>query len=198
VKAPKPTSSFKPVPAGMHRAVLTSVIDIGVQPAGNPKYAARNKVMLGFQIPDERRDDGAPFTAFGTYTFSMGAKANLRKLVESWAGKKFPTDAAAFEFEVDSLLGRACQINISHDEKGDKVYANITGVTPLGKGQEKPTHEGELTFYDRSAADADRVYDTLPEWIQKRIDGAIEEESGEKQAEPATAGAADTDDDIPF
>jgi hypothetical protein len=179
----------------MHRAVLTSVIDIGVQPSGNPKFPDRNKVMLGFQIPDERRDDGAPFIAYGTYTFSMDKKANLRKLVESWAGKSFPDNETAFEFELSSLLGRACQINIAHQAKGDKTYANITGVVPLSKGQEKPNAEGGLTLFDRSAADADDVYETLPEWIRNRIDAAIPEE----KAEPVTATEeAVESDNIPF
>ena len=68
-----------------------------------------------------------------TFTASMSEKANLRKLIESWFGKKFPNDEAAADFDCTKLLGYKCLLNVTHTEKGQKTYANVANATPIPK-----------------------------------------------------------------
>lgn len=197
------------VPAGNHIAICTGVIDLGIQPGSGMYPDPKHQVYIRFELPTESvtyEKDGKPVTgpmSVGrTFTASMSEKANLRKFIESWFGKKFPTDDAAADFDVKTLLSRKCLLNVTHTEKGQKVYANIANATPIPKGMnsEYPQHNASVYF---SLASSDQAtYDKLPKWIREKIDGRIVEE--EKRSNPTESfdernpPPADFDDDIPF
>lgn len=189
---------FDPIPAGVHRAVCTGVVDLGMQPSFNPAYKPNYKLLLTFELPDELTDDGEPRLISDTQTASMSKKANLRKIVESWYSKSFPDDEAAGEFDLRNLLGRPAFISVIHKSKGDKTYANISSVSALPKSAEKPEPKGDLIYYseagDQSLEERSAAYAKLPEWIQKKIDQQL-------RASPVPAtpeGQFGADDDIPF
>ena len=197
MRAPKPTSSFKLPGPGFHRGVLQSIIDLGIQPSNNPQYDPGHKLMLIFELPDTLREDGTRETVKTTQTFSMGKKANLRKIVEQWAGKSFPNDQAAWDFELSGLLGKPVYLQITHKDSNGKTYANITAYGPLPGGVEKPMLQAKPVLYDQSRDDATDVYHSLPEWIRNIIDKQIPKESAQPASATAAAGASG-DDDIPF
>lgn len=195
---------FDPVPVGVHRAVCVAVVDLGMQPAYRAEYKPAYKVLLTFELPDELTDNGEPRLISETLTASMSTKANLRKLIESWFGKGFPSDEAAGDFDLRNLLGRPAFLNVTHTQKGEKTYAKVTSVIPLPKNAEKPIPSGEPLYYseagDQPLEERSLVYSKLPEWVRKKIDGQIR-----ATPEPLSvpAGAASTDgafdgDDIPF
>jgi hypothetical protein len=37
-------------------------------------------------------------------------------------------------FDVESMIGRNCLLNVTHNQVGDKTYANVASVNPLMKG----------------------------------------------------------------
>jgi hypothetical protein len=182
---------FKPIDVGVHRAVSYLMIDLGLQ--GGGKFEPAYKLALGFQLPDNLSDKGDPLTIVQTYTCSMNKKANLRKLIESWFGKAFPTEEAANEFDLQNLLGRPAFVNVTHTERGGRVYANISTVTGIPASVEKPALKGEAIFYSESMDPPERskAYAQIPEWLRKKVD---------EQLRPGTekAAAPDTDDDVPF
>ena len=130
------SKSYAPAPAGVHQAVCVDVIDKGILEvtyAGKTKK--QHKVSLAWQI-DETRDDGKRHLVFKRYTASLNEKATLRKDLESWRGKVFTRDEE-MGFDVESVIGANCLLNVQHNTSGDKTYANVVAVMPLHKGMTK-------------------------------------------------------------
>lgn len=127
------SKSFTPAPQGMHQAVAVDVIDKGILPGFQGKLM--HKIDIAWQI-DELRDDGKRFLVYKRYTLSLNEKATLRKDLESWRGRGFTRDEE-MGFDVEKLIGANCLINVQHNTKDDKTYANVIAVTPLMKGMQK-------------------------------------------------------------
>lgn len=190
--------SFTPIPIGVHTGVLAGLVDLGMQPGG--QYQPAYKVALIWQTPDQLTDGGEPMSITKIFTFSMHKKSNLRKMVEGWFGKSFPTEEAAKGFDFKVLLGRGALLNVTHDQKNDKTYANVTTVIPLTKSIPVPPVNGEPLYYseDLPPAERSKAYARVPEWLRKKIDEQLR-----PQAAPATESASQerevgADDDIPF
>lgn len=204
----KASANFEMVPAGNHVAICNAIVDLGMQPGSGMYPEPKRQVYIRFELPTERikyTKDGAemegPMSIGRSLTASMSEKANLRKIIESWFGKKFPNDDAAADFDLTNLLARKCLLNVTHTEKGQKTYANIANATPIPKGMtaDYPQHNPSL-YYSLEAPDQ-KVYNALPEWLRKKIDERLEDEP-EKEAAGAYSEVgdrnADFDDDIPF
>ena len=165
--------NFKPVPAGLHQARCDMVVSIGEQ---ETPWGAKPKHVLRFQLPSVRVDyekDGqqvnAPAIVYQTYTSSLHEKSGLRKALESWRGKKFTGDELQ-KFDLATVLGKACQLQIIHIEKVDrrgqpKTYANINAILPAGDSP--PALEGETLLYD--PIDAPENRDKLPQWLKDKL-----------------------------
>lgn len=203
----KATADFAICPAGNHIAICNAVVDLGMQPGSAQYPDPKRQVYVRFELPTEQityTKDGqeitGPMSIGKTFTASMSEKANLRKFIESWFGKKFPNDAAAADFDCAALLGRKCLLNVTHNEKGDKTYANISAATPIPKGMsaEYAQHNASL-FFDLEHPD-DAAYQRLPEWLQKKISERIEDDkpASAESEYLGGAGSSDPNDDIPF
>lgn len=214
---------FEVTPAGVHNAVCFAVIDIGTQEGsymGKPKIAP--KIILRWEI-DEDTEDGRRFMVQHRYTASMHEKAMLRKHLEAWRGKPF-TDAELKPggFTMDKLLGAGCQLQIVHEEKDGKVYANIAAIMKLAKGQKAIEPSIDPFMLDLESRDtfdkqvweglSDNMKDIIsksPEYqaiirpaattaraaangAGKRIAGGMSDEAA------AVQHTADLDDEIPF
>jgi hypothetical protein len=168
---------FKSVPSGSHIAICNIVVDLGLQPGTQMFPAPKHQVFIRFEVPQERVEwtdkDGkkqeGPIVIGQTFTASMHEKANLRKQLEGWRGRKF-TDEEAENFDVSSILGKACMLSVVENVKGDKVYSNIASIGALPKGFPAPVAENKLLYY---AEDNKESYAALPEWIRKKIDSQI-------------------------
>ncbi len=128
--------TFTPAPQGVHQAVCVDVIDKGILEvtyAGQTKK--QHKVSIAWQI-DELRDDLKRYLVYKRYTLSLNEKATLRKDLESWRGRPF-TREEEMGFDVESVIGANCLLNIQHNVKPDATYANVVAVMPLHKGMSK-------------------------------------------------------------
>ena len=166
--------NFDPIPAGVHQAVCYGVADIGTQPTNNPLHKPARKIVLLFELPFERADFGerknAPRGSSVTLTQSLNEKAILRKMLKSWRGRDFtPQEMEGFDPKV--LIGQNCQLNIVHEAKGDKTFANITSIMPLGKGMTKQKQENPTLYFSLDEQDLTSVKypQNMPQWIQKKI-----------------------------
>lgn len=178
----KASSDFAIAPMGNHIAICNAVVDLGMQPGRGMYPDPKHEVYIRFELPNESvtyTKDGqeitGPMSIGRRFTASMSAKANLRKFIEAWFGKAFPSDDAAADFDQSQLLGRKCLLNITHNEKGGKTYANIQNATPIPRGMpaEFKQHNGSL-FYDLSNPD-ESAFRALPEWLQKTINERVSE-----------------------
>lgn len=171
---------YKRVPGGSHFAVCDIIAVLGLQ---ETLFGTKNQVYIRFEIPEERwkyEKDGeqkeGPGVIGNIYTASMDPKANLRRLLEGWRGKKF-TDAEASNFDIGSVLGKGCLLSIQESTKGDKTYSNIVSAAPLMKGVPPMTAELPLLLYHEGDKS---MYAALPEWIRKKIDTAVPESDSQE------------------
>lgn len=164
------------VSAGTHVAVCNQVIDMGVQKSNSPQFKDARKVFLRFEVPEERikyrRDDQdmeGPLVIGVKFTASMNEKASLRKFVQGMLGKTFKSGEAS-QFDVTSLLGKACMISVVENVQGENTYANIQSAAPLPKALAKTTPKAErpLLTYDTDAPDP-AVLAQLAPWLRDQI-----------------------------
>ncbi len=129
------SKSFTPAPEGTHHAVCVDVIDLGLKDNTFKPGTKQHKINLAWQI-NELRDDGKRFLVYKRYTLSLNEKATLRHDLESWRGRAFTRDEE-LGFDVETVIGANCLVNVQHNVVKDKTYANVKSVMPLLKGMPK-------------------------------------------------------------
>lgn len=199
---------FELVPAGVHFAICTQIVHVGVQPAFNSNYPDKDEVWLQFEVPDVRvkwqkngQEHEGPAIVRRKFTLSLSEKSNLRPFLESWRGKAF-TKEEEDGFEITALVGKCCQLSVIHEasKDGKKTYANINGAFGLIKEQRdalqlnpaRAQPQGEFVVYSPNSHDQ-AIYDALPEWQRNLIDNRVQTSSTK-----TTPGSQDFDDEIPF
>ena len=191
---------FQPVSAGMHNARCYQIIDLGHQTV--PKYKAEGfsvmpKVRITWEICDEMMSDGRPFSISKEYTASLGEQARLRKDLDAWRGRLF-TEKELTGFSLESILGKPCQLLISHSEKNGKTYANISSIVPVKKTDVIPELVNPMVKFDLQEFDH-AVFDTLTSYVQKKILMSKElEENGIPQHNTSVAEPEIEDESVPF
>lgn len=177
---PSEGGDFAPPPAGAFPAICYRFIDLGTQTSSfNNETKHQHKVMLSWEItdPDERMEDGRPWTISQRYTWSMHEKATLRKTLESWRGLAF-TDADFGEggFNVQKLLGAPCLLNLMRVEKDGKTYTNISALSKLPKGMVAGQLVNETVYFSLDDYDP-AVLAKLSEGLQNIIKASPEYQS---------------------
>lgn len=192
-------NEFEPIPAGAHIARCVAQYDLGTQLVnwqGVEKEV--RKVLISWELPSVRidisRDGGEsenlPRLISAQYTASLSPKGNLRKMLEGWRGRPFTGDELK-GWELNSVIGVPCQLNVQHNESNGRTYANVAGVMPLIAGVECPEQETPSTTYEIAEA---VVPDSTPNWIESIIARSKEWEMRNASVVPS----ADKVDEIPF
>jgi hypothetical protein len=162
--------NFEMAPGGTHIAVCYRYVDLGTQDGsyqGKPRKA--HKVMITWELVDEKMADGRPFSISKTYTLSSHEKSGLRKDLEAWRGAKF-TDEEIQRFDLSTLMGKPCMLNVVHNDKGEQTYANVGGIMRLPKGSASPARVNETIFFDLDARPFDaETYAKLGERLRETI-----------------------------
>lgn len=168
-------TTFEPCPAGTHAARCVGFIDLGSheQEFQGETKGKKRLILLSFEIPGERRDDGKPFLVSKRYTWSVHEKANLRKDLEAWRSKRFvETDFGPGGFDIRNVIGKPCTIVINHTEKEGKTYVNIASIGAAMKSITMPDQETETTYlalvdglFDRQTFDG--LTDRMKEMVSK-------------------------------
>ena len=174
------SDDFKLVHEGTHLARCYLMVDVGLQ---ETPFGDKEKVVLGWEIPEQKMDDGRPMIIYSTYTNSMHEKSNLRRDIENWRGKKL-TDDESRAFDLRTVLGHPCQLSVVHNENNSRTYANVAAVTGIPKGLPVADAVNDVICFD---LDEDDDVSILPEWLQRKI-------SDRKSAE----AVEEFNDEIPF
>jgi hypothetical protein len=192
--------SFTPAPAGTHLAICCQVIDLGTQYSEHYKKS-QHKVLIGWELPDEKNEEGEPFMVWKRYTVSLNEKATLAQHLTSWRGRAF-TDQELKGFKIANILGKPCLLNITHEDRDGSTYATVKAVMapPKGTVVPPPTHPHivfDLDNWDQA------LFDTFKENLQKTINSSEERQKvaglvKAAQTVAAGAGGAPDEDDIPF
>lgn len=118
--ARKQKSDFTPCPEGLWPAVAGDVVDLGMV---NTQWGEKHKVQIRwFADAEPRRADRKPYMVSKKYTLSLHEKANLRLMLEVWRGRKFTEDELD-GFDLESLIGVHCQIQVAHGQGDEGPYA---------------------------------------------------------------------------
>lgn len=194
---------FSPAPEGTHAAICTRFIDLGTQYSEKFDKNA-HEVLVSWLLADEMMSDGRPFMLNKNYTFSMHEKANFRRDLESWRGKKFEkADFGPGGFDTKNLLNKPCLLTVVHSI-GESVYANVKSVSGLPKGMPRPDEVADTVYLslDPKEFNSD-VFESLGEKIKDKIKRSPEYVAivaPPRKAQAATRAplTADLDDEIPF
>ena len=174
--------SFHLVPEGNYHAVCFDVWDIGNQRISyNGKELIKHKIIVGWELAETIESDdefnGQRYRIYKRYTHSLNNKSNLCKDLTSWRGKPF-TNEEKKGFDIEKLIGTNCLINIIHNERDGKTYANITTVSPLIKGTKPISPENNRS---------------IPDWINRLLSNAVVTSVGNPFNDPITTVADDSD-----
>jgi hypothetical protein len=161
-------------PPGSHLAVCYMICDLGTQPGG--RFPARRQILIAWELPEELRADGQPFTISRRYGYSSNSNSNLRGDVESWLGRVL-TSADLGKLDLTDQLGCSCILGVKHESHEDgRVFANVTSVMAPGKGAAKrlpPTNAAMALNLDDRPFDY-ATFEALPDWVRKLIEGSSE------------------------
>lgn len=207
MKLPEPNGGdFTPTPAGQHRAVLTRLIDLGTQPGSQMFPNPKRKVLFGWEIPSERikfvkdgQEHEGPVIHFERMTFSSHENSIMRQRLESWRGRPF-TEQEFGTFDLKTLLGVSALIQIAHERKDGKTYANMQVIMLPPDWKSNPVKaEGETLYLSLEPDEFDQAtYERLSDGLRTTIANSPEYQSlmggeAEKRPEPR-----DLEDEIPF
>ena len=164
--------SNKIAPVGMHLARIYQIIDLGTTEQTGQFGGKKRKVQILLELPLETaifdtEKGEQPYYVRGMYTLSMHEKSTLRKDVQSMLGKTM-TDNEAKLFNIFTLLGQECMVNVIHRQNGDKTYANVQTITPLPKGMVCPPAINPPLVFSTQQPDMD-AFRKLPEFVQDKI-----------------------------
>lgn len=163
--------TFKPVPAGTHLAICCQIIDLGRQYS---KFydSTSHKVLMAWELPDEKQDDGKPFMVYSRYTMSLGKNSKLRAALEAWRGRAFSADELK-GFDLKNVLGKACMLNVAHRESEGNVYADVAAIMALPKNTIVPPPVSEQVWFDLSEWKQD-VFDKFSDKLKETINNSEE------------------------
>jgi|SRR5579859_2509293 len=203
---PKEGGDFELVPAGSFIATCYRVIDLGTQQYEYQGVTKRSKkLMISWELTEEKMKDGRPFSIHKNYNLSSSKKATLRIDLEAWRGVPF-TEADFGSFDVSKLLGKSCFIGVVHTKSGDNQYANISSILRLPKGMDALPLVNDKVQFDLDDFDQ-MIYDSLSESLRAKIAKSPEyqELKGGHVGEPNTVNDSGHepnhpafDSDIPF
>lgn len=203
-------STFTPAPAGTHLAICRQIIDIGHQYSTFYKKT-KHKVVIGWELPEEKTETGEPFLVWKRYTLSLHEKSNLCGHLESWRGRTF-NDEERKGFHLKNLLGKPCLLNLVHENdktNPQQVYAQVKAVMAPPKGTKSPTpFHPEILFdieeWNQAVFDGfrDNLKKTINESEERKgkvvTSGKVENHDKPLDVPGAAAEAAAGEDDIPF
>jgi len=163
---------FDLVPEGLQQGVCVWLFDLGTHMDTNFNKEKR-LIRLGFELSEVRiagEKDGKHYDyakkISKEYNASMNEKSTLRKHLESWRGRKF-TDDEKKGFDLQTILGVNCMVQIIHETKGEDTYANINNILPIYKGMEVRKPESKILYFDLHASSD--VPEGTPQWIKDKI-----------------------------
>ena len=173
----KEKTGLPPINEGTYQAVCYRLYDLGSQFSEKWGKTA-HQVLIIWEIQEARIEiekDGVkvdlPRVVSKKYTLSLNEKAVLRRDLQSWRGRNFTQDELN-SFDITKLLGVNCMMQIIHNSKDGKTYANIASIMPLYKGMKKLEPENVATFF--SMQDNMDIPADTPDWIKELIEGSAE------------------------
>lgn len=167
------TAKRELIPAGTHIARLYQIVEIGTtyyEWQGEQKESY--KVRLTWELPNltkvfKEEEGPKPLVISEEYTLSMGEKSNLRPVVEGITGPL--TDKEANGFNLESLLGTTCLLNVGHKtSKKGATFERVLSTSPLMAGMTAPDQVNPSKSLSFENFD-EELFNKLPDFIKTKI-----------------------------
>ena len=193
-------------PAGTHLAICYMVLDLGIQKTSfEGQDGQTHKCFVGWELPNEKMDDGRPFVISKEYTVSVSPKSNLYADLVSWRGREF-TDEELGGFDIFNVMGAPAMLSVVHktSKKGNN-YAAVGAVSKAMKGMEIPKPENPLIKF--SLSDGTPMPEGIYDWLKDKINSRVADNWAEfneahdgpsRTPIPNDMGEPDIDSEIPF
>jgi hypothetical protein len=173
------------------------LIDAGLQDiAFQGAISTHRQVIIGWEVYPQAADTENPVKISRRFTFSLGKRANLRKILEAWLGKIEDGQ----EFNVSDVLDSPCLVQVQNvvftGDTGEEVtYAKVVGVSKPPKGYIIPELKGTPFVFsvDPVSRDMEIFHEHLSERQQKYVMQARNWNAPPMQPTPEIV-----DDEIPF
>lgn len=201
------SGKFEKAPSGSHLARAYALVDLGTQThtwQGETKMS--RDVRISFELPFTKmtgefhpESKGKPFSVHITTKQSLHPKANLRRYLEGWRGKKFDADSIE-KFDPKKLVGLPCRLALV--ENGD--YVNVDSISPLTKEEAKkmPKLVNAPVFLSLDPEEFEQeMFEALNQRTRDKIAASPEYkalEGGATEAEAPQDDAPPGDDGEPF
>jgi hypothetical protein len=104
--------------AGIHKARIIAIEDLGIEPDPNKPGKTRHRLKLIFEF-----EDGS--TQWKWVTATLGYRSTFRPIVEALLG------GIPEVLEISDLIGRDCEIRIERYVSKDVPRSRVTEVRPL-------------------------------------------------------------------
>lgn len=201
----------EPVPEGTYPARLYKIMHLGTIPGG---YEGKltNTIRFDWELPTKTKifDENKgpqPLSISKEYTLSMNDGANLYKHLVSWFGKEF-TDKDREKFDIASVIGRDCMINVAHKTSSStgNIYSYVASVSPMPDGMECPLAVNSPFIWDFDENFdlniLDNLHDFFADKIRSSAEYAAKLDPPDIQEAPMPGKeddpGDDTDSDLPF
>jgi hypothetical protein len=202
-------------PDGLQAAICSDIVDMGIvedEYQGTPRsrHMIRIVFLLDEKIPKrwthphtsevvEVSDElaGRPFGVSRRFNLTLHEKGALRQFLKTWRGKDFTPDEL-MGFDVESLIGVPCALNIVHNqnEHTGKWYANLEGVSRLPKQWTAPTIPDDYQrLQDREPREERKAHATPP---PSGTPTSLRHEGGRGPDADFSGEPMPDDDELPF
>jgi len=174
------TSDFDVASEGVHKALCTKVIYMGIVPGSEMYPAPKPKVRLEFEL----LEDG---TFIGTeYTLSLGKKSRLLKDLQTWTETVIDAEVG---FNIFNQYGKTCKLQLDQKtSQAGNVYNRVISILKSDHDQEA---KGDCLAYSVEHHD-EAVFNQFPEFIQNTIRSSEEWGRDDKSEAEAANPAAPT------
>jgi hypothetical protein len=180
---------YEPIPAGLHHGICYAVYDLGThwkEFQGRGKWTSLIRIVwelpqIRMQFEKDGKQFDLPKSTSQEFTASLHEKANLRKMLQSWRNKEFSKAELENGFDLSKLLGVNCTLQIIHNTKGDKTYANIANILPLMDKTLKKEPENIPKHFTLDS-NTWNIPEGTPDWIRAKI---TQSKEWQEQADPS-------------
>jgi len=146
IEKPKDRKEFQNCPEHTGPAVLVDVVDRGEKEV---EYNGEKKVINKFTLSwltDEKMDNGEPFIVFDWFTRSLHPKSKFAGAFRQIMGRGITEeDYTDGKFDVEKLIGTGALVQVTHNQVGEKTYANIESYMKLPATMTAPGVPSDFT-----------------------------------------------------
>ena len=140
---------------GLNAAVIAGIYDIGTHKFEWKGEVSENpQVIIAIELEETQTDGdfkGQPFRIYKFASLYMSKNAKLRKDVNAILGRTL-SDAEARAFDLESLVGTNCYVNLLED--GDKYKIDSFSAANKRSPNLKPTLDKEPEFITKKRGES--------------------------------------------